>query len=54
MINSRIGPRMSSMVPSIPFLDCRGVCIAPLVISGIFVVFRHVTVLFGHFLLWKT
>ena len=39
--NSRIGPKMNSMVPSIPFLDFRGASIAALGKFEIFVGFHH-------------
>ena len=49
MISSRIGPKMNSMVPSIPFLDFRGALIAALKNFDPLVGFHHVTLLFGHF-----
>ena len=49
--NSRIGPEMISMVPSISFLDLRGASIAALGKFESFVGFHHKTLLFGHYFL---
>ena len=47
--NSRIGPKVNSMVPSLPLLDFRGASIAALGKFEIFVGFQHKTLLSGDF-----
>ena len=53
MINSQIGPKINSMVPSIPFSDFRGASIAVFGKFEIFVGFHHKALLFGHFFFQK-
>ena len=53
LINSRVGPKMKSTVPSIPFLHFRGASIAALGKFQIFVGFHYKILLFGDFLYEK-